>query len=40
MKLGESSTTVRMPPSGGQLNGQNQPIVTTKPAIRATNTRK
>ncbi len=40
MKLTQGPNLVRLPPTGGQLNGQNQPIVTTKPAIRVPNTRK
>lgn len=31
---------VRLPPTGGKLNGTNQSIVTTRPAIRSSNTRK
>jgi len=35
-----SPLTTRMPPTGGKLNGQNQPISTTQPAITAKNGRK
>lgn len=40
MNTNPKPNLVRMPPSGGQLNGQNQPVVTTAPGIRGTNTRK
>lgn len=36
----EPNTLVRMPPSGGKLNGNGKPVVTTRPAIRTTSTRK
>lgn len=32
--------TIRQLPTGGKLNGSNQPVVTTAPAIRVNNTRK
>ncbi len=32
--------TNRQPPTGGKLNGQNQPIAVTRPAIRSSNNRK
>ncbi len=40
MELTPKSNLTRQPYTGGKLNGQNQPIVTTKPAIRVINTRK
>ena len=35
-----SPLTTRMPPSGGFLNGGNQPTNTIQPAIRSDNTRR
>ncbi len=32
---GPDSSKLRQPPTGGKLNGQNQPISTVAPAIRA-----
>lgn len=40
MQIVVRPTTTRMPITGGKLNGGNQPIVTTQPAIRSGNTRK
>lgn len=38
MKTETQAPQLRQPHTGGKLNGANQPIVTTQPAIRATTT--